>query len=164
MTDNTFNDYRELLEEHLLDFIPDVDHKSITLYESMKYSLSAGGKRIRPVLLLAACDFCGGSITEALPYACAIEYIHTYSLIHLSLIHIFKRGFICMIVIPLIFLVLMLVVDARMLFLVLWILSLIFLSVYLICIEYVHDRMQEQFEMSGKTSEDLIHMIEEEND
>ena len=82
MTDNTFNDYRELLEEHLLDFIPDVDHKSITLYESMKYSLSAGGKRIRPVLLLAACDFCGGSITEALPYACAIEYIHTYSLIH----------------------------------------------------------------------------------
>ena len=37
-----------------------------------------------------------------------------------------------------------------------------FLSVYLICIEYVHDRMQEQFEMSGKTSEDLIHMIEEE--
>ena len=67
MTDNTFNDYRELLEEHLLDFIPDVDHKSITLYESMKYSLSAGGKRIRPVLLLAACDFCGGSITEALP-------------------------------------------------------------------------------------------------
>ena len=75
-----------------------------------------------------------------------------------------KRGFICMIVIPLIFLVLMLVVDARMLFLVLWILSLIFLSVYLICIEYVHDRMQEQFEMSGKTSEDLIHMIEEEND
>ncbi len=82
MTDYTFNDYKELLEEHLLDFIPDVDHKSITLYESMKYSLSAGGKRIRPVLLLAACDFCGGSITEALPYACAIEYIHTYSLIH----------------------------------------------------------------------------------
>ena len=48
----------------------------------MKYSLSAGGKRIRPVLLLATCDFCGGSIEEALPYACALEYIHNYSLIH----------------------------------------------------------------------------------
>lgn len=82
MKDYTFDDYRDFVEEHLLDFIPDVDHKSITLYESMKYSLSSGGKRIRPVLLLAACDFCGGKMEEALPYACAIEYIHTYSLIH----------------------------------------------------------------------------------
>lgn len=82
MKEYTFEDYKELIEQHLMDFIPEVDHKSITLYDSMKYSLSAGGKRIRPVLLLAACDFCGGSIEEALPYACAIEYIHTYSLIH----------------------------------------------------------------------------------
>ena len=82
MTDFTFENYREYFEEHLTDFIPDVDHKSITLYEAMKYSLSAGGKRIRPVLLLATCDFCGGKIEEALPYACALEYIHTYSLIH----------------------------------------------------------------------------------
>ena len=82
MKDYTFNDYRKMVEDHLMDFIPDVDHKSITLYESMKYSLMSGGKRIRPVLLLAACDFCGGNLREALPYACAIEYIHTYSLIH----------------------------------------------------------------------------------
>ena len=82
MKDYTFEDYRKLVDEHLMDFIPEIDHKSITLYESMKYSLSAGGKRIRPVLLLAACDFCGGNVHEALPYACAIEYIHTYSLIH----------------------------------------------------------------------------------
>lgn len=82
MKDYTFGDYKNLIENHLMDFIPDVDHKSITLYESMKYSLAAGGKRIRPVLLLAACDFCGGNVEEALPYACAIEYIHTYSLIH----------------------------------------------------------------------------------
>ena len=74
MTDNTFNDYRELLEEHLLDFIPDVDHKSITLYESMKYSLSAGGKRIRPVLLLAACDFCGGSPERRDRFLCKRRY------------------------------------------------------------------------------------------
>ena len=82
MKDYNFNDYKAIIEQHLMDFIPEVDHKSITLYESMKYSLAAGGKRVRPVLLLAACDFCGGNIEEALPYACAIEYIHTYSLIH----------------------------------------------------------------------------------
>ncbi|HIU26505.1 MAG TPA: polyprenyl synthetase family protein [Candidatus Copromorpha excrementigallinarum] len=82
MRDYTFDDYRSIIEEHIMDFIPDVDHKSITLYESMKYSLSSGGKRIRPVLLMAACDFCGGKVEESLPYACAIEYIHTYSLIH----------------------------------------------------------------------------------
>ena len=82
MKEYTFEDYRNIVEKHLMYFIPDVDHKSITLYESMKYSLSAGGKRIRPVLLLATCDFCGGSIEEALPYACALEYIHNYSLIH----------------------------------------------------------------------------------
>ena len=82
MKDYNFEDYKKIFEEHLMDFIPEIDHKSITIYESMKYSLSAGGKRIRPVLLLAACDFCGGNIEEALPYACAIEYIHTYSLIH----------------------------------------------------------------------------------
>lgn len=82
MKDYTFEDYKALIEKHLMDFIPEVDHKSITLYEAMKYSLAAGGKRIRPVLLLAACDFCGGNVEEALPYACAIEYIHTYSLIH----------------------------------------------------------------------------------
>ncbi len=82
MKDYTFDDFRKMTEEHLMDFIPDVDHKSITLYESMKYSLTSGGKRVRPALLLAACDFCGGNVSEALPYACAVEYIHTYSLIH----------------------------------------------------------------------------------
>lgn len=82
MNDYTFDDYKYVIEEHLAGFLPDIDHKSITLYDSMKYSLMAGGKRIRPVLLLAACDFCGGRYQEALPYACAIEYIHTYTLIH----------------------------------------------------------------------------------
>ena len=57
MKEYTFEDYRNIVEKHLMDFIPDVDHKSITLYESMKYSLSASGKLIRPVLLLATCDF-----------------------------------------------------------------------------------------------------------
>ncbi|MEL7656306.1 MAG: polyprenyl synthetase family protein, partial [Bacillota bacterium] len=74
--------FKELVEDHILYFLPDVDHKSITLSESMAYSLKAGGKMLRSVLLLASCDFCGGDEKLALPYACAIEYIHTYSLIH----------------------------------------------------------------------------------
>ncbi len=82
MIDRTFDEYKRLFDEHLMDFIPDIDQKSITLYDSMRYSLSAGGKRVRPVLLMAACEFCGGKAEEALPYACAMEYIHTYSLIH----------------------------------------------------------------------------------
>jgi geranylgeranyl diphosphate synthase type II len=73
---------KALIDEHILDFLPDVDPKSSVLYEAMRYSLENGGKRIRPVLLLAACDFAGGEMREALPYACAVEYIHTYSLIH----------------------------------------------------------------------------------
>lgn len=77
-----YNIYKELIEDHLKDFLPNVDQKSITLLESMEYSLMSGGKRLRPVLLLAACDFCGGNINSALPYAVALEYIHTYSLIH----------------------------------------------------------------------------------
>lgn len=82
MKEYTYDDYKQIVEEHLLDFLPRIDHKSITLHESMVYSLKSGGKRLRPVLLLAACNFCGGNIKEALPYACAVEYIHTYSLIH----------------------------------------------------------------------------------
>jgi len=52
------------------------------LAESMRYSLLAGGKRIRPILVLEFCRICGGSVEEALPVACAIEMLHTYSLIH----------------------------------------------------------------------------------
>jgi geranylgeranyl diphosphate synthase type II len=52
------------------------------LREAMSYSLLAGGKRLRPVLVLMACEACGGDSTAALPAACAIEMIHTYSLIH----------------------------------------------------------------------------------
>ncbi len=80
--ERSYQDYKEIIDAHLLDFIPNIDNKSISLYESMKYSLTAGGKRLRPVLLLAACEFAGGDIKEAVPYACAMEYIHTYSLIH----------------------------------------------------------------------------------
>lgn len=80
--DKTYDEYKEIINKHLLDFIPVIDNKSISLYDSMKYSLTAGGKRLRPVLLMASCEFAGGNVMDALPYAAAIEYIHTYSLIH----------------------------------------------------------------------------------
>ena len=53
-----------------------------TLRDSMRYSLLAGGKRIRPVLVLEFCRVCGGDWKKALPFAAALEMIHTYSLIH----------------------------------------------------------------------------------
>ena len=52
------------------------------LYDAMRYSLLTGGKRLRPVLVLEACRLCGGAVEDALPFAGAIEMIHTYSLIH----------------------------------------------------------------------------------
>lgn len=52
------------------------------IYDAMGYSLMAGGKRIRPVLTLETCRMCGGDVKAALPFACAVEMIHTYSLIH----------------------------------------------------------------------------------
>lgn len=82
MMRENFDEYKDMINDHLLDYIPSIDTKSSALYESMKYSLTAGGKRLRSVLLLAACEFAGGNANNALPYACAIEYIHTYSLIH----------------------------------------------------------------------------------
>jgi geranylgeranyl diphosphate synthase, type II len=53
-----------------------------TIYESMRYSLLAGGKRLRPILCLATCEMMGGTIEMAMPTACALEMIHTMSLIH----------------------------------------------------------------------------------
>lgn len=82
MMRENYDEYKELVDTHLLDYIPSIDTKSSALYDAMKYSLTAGGKRLRSVLLLASCEFAGGDAKAALPYACALEYIHTYSLIH----------------------------------------------------------------------------------
>lgn len=78
----SFEEYRSMINFRLTDLLPDLPDESSVLGEAMAYSLEVGGKRLRPVLLLAACDFAGGDIEEALPYALALEYIHTYSLIH----------------------------------------------------------------------------------
>jgi geranylgeranyl diphosphate synthase type II len=64
------------LEEYLKPRYPEI------VFEAMTYSVMAGGKRLRPVLLLSACEAAGGNTDDALPFACALEMIHTYSLIH----------------------------------------------------------------------------------
>src|SRR5471030_47329 len=63
-------------------FLPSEKIKPATIHKAMRYSLFAGGKRMRPALCLAAAEACGGSDAVALPLACAVECIHTYSLIH----------------------------------------------------------------------------------
>ncbi|MCI0537932.1 MAG: polyprenyl synthetase family protein [Verrucomicrobiales bacterium] len=63
-------------------FLPPATAKPATLHKAMRYSLFAGGKRMRPVLCLAAAEACGGRAEDAMPLACALECIHTYSLIH----------------------------------------------------------------------------------
>ena len=63
-------------------FLPKASVPPATIHKAMRYSLFAGGKRLRPILCLAAAKACGGATSSALPQACAVECIHTYSLIH----------------------------------------------------------------------------------
>ncbi len=74
---------RTALVNRALDgFLPKASAKPVTIHAAMRYSLFAGGKRLRPALTLAAAEACGGPDAAALPLACAVECIHTYSLIH----------------------------------------------------------------------------------
>lgn len=71
------------VEKNLLKYIEHIKSSpQATLYESMKYSLEAGGKRFRPVLFLKTIELFGGNIEVYMDVACSLEYIHTYSLIH----------------------------------------------------------------------------------
>jgi geranylgeranyl diphosphate synthase type II len=63
-------------------YLPSEKTRPVTIHQAMRYSLFAGGKRLRPILCLAAAEACGGRIENALPLACAMECIHTYSLVH----------------------------------------------------------------------------------
>ena len=72
----------QLIETALDHYLPSTKTLPGTLHEAMRYSVFAGGKRIRPVLMIAACEAVGGSAQQVLPAACAIEMIHSYSLIH----------------------------------------------------------------------------------
>jgi geranylgeranyl diphosphate synthase type II len=72
----------KLVDAALDRFLPKARTKPSTLHKAMRYSLFAGGKRLRPIACLAAAEACGGTLEAALPAACAVECIHTYSLIH----------------------------------------------------------------------------------
>lgn len=74
--------YSNVINEELMKYIPSASNGQREVAKAMKYSLSNGGKRLRPMLVLEFCKMCGGDVKKALPYACAIEFIHTYSLIH----------------------------------------------------------------------------------
>ena len=70
------------IEAALEKSVPEQQEFPPVIFEAMRYSLMAGGKRLRPMMVLAACEAVGGKKEDALPFACALEMIHTYSLIH----------------------------------------------------------------------------------
>lgn len=70
------------IEKLLKEYMPEEKGYQKTIFEAMNYSLKAGGKRLRPILTLEACRIVGGNEEDAIPFAIAIEMIHTYSLIH----------------------------------------------------------------------------------
>ena len=73
---------QKLIDRALNTYLPKANKKPTTLHQAMRYSLFAGGKRLRPILCVAAAEACRGKIDDAVPLACAIECIHTYSLVH----------------------------------------------------------------------------------
>lgn len=77
-----FEAYIGVVNAALDKYVANRDNPQKIIYESMRYSLLAGGKRIRPVLCLAIADCLGTDINKVLPFACSVEMIHTYSLIH----------------------------------------------------------------------------------
>ena len=78
----THEKYIEMIDEALKVYLGSVSDGQDVVLDAMKYSAEGGGKRIRPVLTLEFCRVCGGDVQRAIPFACAVEMIHTYSLIH----------------------------------------------------------------------------------
>lgn len=81
MFDDILREKIEYINKGLNEFLSLTDRPEV-LFEAMRYSVFAGGKRLRPVLCISACELVGGNKEDALAVACAIEFIHTYSLIH----------------------------------------------------------------------------------
>src|SRR6516164_8248341 len=73
---------QRIIDRALGGYLPKENIRPATIHRAMRYSLFAGGKRLRPILCLAAAEACRGKIDDALPLACALECIHTYSLVH----------------------------------------------------------------------------------
>lgn len=82
MFKENYNRYLKIVNNSLLEIFDSYKRYPEVLYESMEYSLFSGGKRIRPVILLAVHELLGGNLEESIPLALGIELIHTYSLIH----------------------------------------------------------------------------------
>ncbi len=79
---NILNNDISIIERRLTDLLPECKDGQDEVVQAMRYSLSNGGKRIRPVLCLEFAKLCGADRYSALDFACAVEYMHTYSLIH----------------------------------------------------------------------------------
>lgn len=73
---------KELIDREILKFLPSKPEFGKKLYDAVEYSLTVGGKRLRPILCMAGCEVVGGKLEDAITPGCAIEMIHTYSLIH----------------------------------------------------------------------------------
>ena len=80
--DRYLKERAQIVEQALARAVAEPAGASARLYEAMRYSLLAGGKRVRPVLAIASCEAVGGKLEAAMGLACAVEMIHTYSLIH----------------------------------------------------------------------------------
>ncbi len=72
----------KIVDEYMDKLLPPSDNYPQIIFEAMRYSVFAGGKRLRPIMVTEACKAFGGDVEKAMPFACAIEMIHTYSLIH----------------------------------------------------------------------------------
>ncbi len=78
----TLDEYCDIINSALASELPTANYNESVVCDAMAYSVKNGGKRIRPMLVLEFCRICGGDVKNALPLACALEMIHTYSLIH----------------------------------------------------------------------------------
>lgn len=80
---NYLTDWKKKIDEKLIEFLPSENTYPQTLSKAMRYTVLAGGKRIRPILLITSYRLCGGeNLDRIFPIACAFEFIHSYSLIH----------------------------------------------------------------------------------
>src|SRR5437867_11832750 len=86
--EKNYTDYKKLIDDELTEFVNNIksgkesEALSRSLNDAVKYVISMGGKRIRPVLLLLSCQAFGGELTTALPAAVAIEILHNFTLVH----------------------------------------------------------------------------------
>ena len=79
---NKIEEFLNLFEENLYKYFKEFLNEYKLVFDSMEYSVKNGGKRVRPLLTMLFCDACNGSVSSAIPMAQAVEFIHTYSLIH----------------------------------------------------------------------------------